>query len=130
MTIVGDAEGILSRVVIDPGVGIRRLVRVCRRDIRHAASDLQARLRVLVHGSRLLLAMYAMRPRVHIKPVRGAQGRDMWSVIGAGTRLVLLVDQEKARSQTTSLRSRHLENALAVVRADGRAARTISRRSR
>lgn len=118
MMIAGDAERILSGVAVDPGVGIRRPVR--RRDIRRG---LQARLGVLVHGSRLLLAVHSMRPRIHAKPVRGAQGRDLRPAVGAGARLVLLVDQEEAGGRATSSRGRHVEDALAVVRATRRRSR-------
>lgn len=42
MMIAGNAEGILSRVAVDPGIGIRRPVRVLRRrrsrDIRRPAA--------------------------------------------------------------------------------------------
>lgn len=85
--IAGNAEGILSRVAIDPGVGIRRSVRVLRRrrrDIRRpaaaaaaATSGLQARSGVLVGRTCLLLAVHPMRPRLHPEPLRGAQGRDL-----------------------------------------------------
>lgn len=86
--IAGNAEGILSRVAIDPGVGIRRSVRILRRrrrDIRRpaaaaaaaATSGLQARPGVLVGRTCLLLAVHPMRPRLHPEPVRGAQGRDL-----------------------------------------------------
>lgn len=102
--IAGNAEGILSRVAIDPGVGIRRPVRVLRRrrsrDIRRpaapataaaaataavaaATSGLQARPGVLVRRTRLMLAMHPMRPRVHLEPVRDSQGRDMRPALGA-----------------------------------------------
>lgn len=85
--IAGNAEGILSRVAIDPGVDIRRTVRVHRRrrrDIRRpaaaaaaTASGLQAWPGVLVGRTRLLLAVHPMRPRLYPEPVRGRQGRDL-----------------------------------------------------
>lgn len=130
MTVAGDAEGILSGVAVDPSAGIRRLMRVRWRDIRRAASGLQARLGVLVHGSRLLLAVHPMCPRVHAEPVRGAQGRDLRPAVGAGARLVLLVDQEEAGGRTTSPRGRHLEDDLAIARVNGGETRATSRRSR
>lgn len=86
MMIAGNAEGILSRVAIDPGVGIRRPVRVLRRrrrDIRHpaaaaaaATSGLQVRPGVLVGRTCLLLAVHSMRS-VDPEPLRGTQGHNL-----------------------------------------------------
>jgi len=105
----GDAEGILSRAAVDPGVGIRRPVRILRHRwhgierpaaaataaataataaAATATSGLQTRPGILVCRSRRLLAMHPMRPGIHPEPVRGAQGCDLRPALGAGARLV------------------------------------------
>jgi len=109
--IAGNAERIVSRVAVDPGVDIRRRSRDIRRSAATAAvaaaaaatvaaatSGLQARPRVLVHRTRLMLAVYPMLSRVHFEPVRDSQGCDMRPAVGARARLVLSVvdDQEEA----------------------------------
>lgn len=98
MMIAGNAEGILSRVAVDPGVGIRRPVRVLRirrpaataaaaaaaaAAVAAATSGLRARPGVLVRRTRVMLAVHPMRPRVHLEPVRDSQGRDMRPALGA-----------------------------------------------